>query len=83
MNKIPPQTKQSVTAVTNFSYWLADRMEKNNISAVKLGSYLGVERKTIYAWCSGARVPRLDVLAKIFFFFDEEEIKVSIKEVTE
>ena len=83
MNRIPPQTKQSVTAVTNFSYWLADRMEKNNISAVKLGSYLGIERKTFYAWCSGSRVPRLDVLAKIFFFFDEEEIKVSIKEVTE
>lgn len=79
MNKRTLPTKQSVTAVLNFSYWLCNQMEARNVTATALASYCGLERKTIYSYCSGERYPKLDVLAKIFSFFDYDEINIPLE----
>lgn len=78
MNRKTLPTRQSVEAVTYFSYWLCKQMAENNVNAGKLADYCGLERKTIYSYCSGKRYPKLDVLAKIFSFFDCKTIEIPL-----
>lgn len=79
MNRKTLPTRQSVEAVTYFSYWLCKQMAENNVNAVKLADYCGLERKTIYDYCAGKRYPKLDVLAKIFFYFDCKKIEIPME----
>ena len=78
MNKQILPNRESTNATLYFSYWLCQKMAALDTSAVELAKYVGVDRKTIYAWCSGERYPRLDALAKIFRFFDCETIEIPL-----
>lgn len=79
MNRTVIPNKHSVSAVTYFSEWLCLRMVEQNINAVALANSVGVDRKTIYAFCSGKRYPKLDVLAKIFHYLGEDKIEIPME----
>ena len=81
MNRKMLPNQQTVAATYYFSHWLCKQMEKNNVNAVTLAKYVGVERKTIYSYCSGGRYPKLDVLAKIYTYFDKSTIIIPLTEV--
>lgn len=78
MNKQILPNRESVTATSYFSDWLCQKMAAFDVTSVELAKYVGVDRKTIYAWCSGARYPKLDALAKIFRYFDCETIEIPL-----
>lgn len=79
MNKQILPNRESATATLCFSHWLCEQMLKNKKNAVELAKYCDLERKTIYSYCSGERYPKLDVLAKIFSFFDCSEINIPLE----
>ena len=81
MNRQILPNKQTVAATYYFSHWLCKQMEKNDVNAVALARYVGCERKSIYDYCAGRRYPKLDVLAKIFAYFDKSTIIIPLTEV--
>ena len=81
MNRQILPNQQTVAATCYFSHWLCDQMDKKNVNAVALAKYVGVERKTIYDYCAGKRYPKLDVLAKIYAYFDKSTIIIPLTEV--
>lgn len=82
MNKNILPNRQTASATMYFSDWLCEQMEKNNVNAVALARYVGCDRKTIYEYCAGRRYPKLDVLAKIYAYFDERTIIIPLTEET-
>ena len=74
MNRTVLPNKQSASATSYFAYWLCDKMARNDVTAIQLANYVDLERKTIMDYCAGKRYPKLDVLAKIFAFFDCDRI---------
>lgn len=80
MNKQTLPTKQSASATAYFSYWLCEQMAKRDVNAVELANYCDLDRKTIYAYCAGTRYPKLDVLAKIFHYFDKKTIIIPLED---
>ena len=79
MNRTVLPTAQSASAAGYFAHWLCEQMAENNVNAVKLADYCGLERKTIYDYCAGKRYPKLDVLAKILFYFDCKKIEIPME----
>ncbi len=77
-NRISIPTKESSFASYYFSDWLRNKRAENKISQEKLGVYLDIDRKSLMAYESGERIPKLDVVAKIFAFFGEDEIKIKL-----
>lgn len=77
-NRISLPTKESSFASCYFSNWLRNKRIENKISQAMLGVYLDIDRKSLMAYESGERVPKLDVLAKIFAFFGEDEINIKL-----
>lgn len=80
MNKSILPNRQTRAATYFFSQWLCKQMEKNNVTAVALARYVGCERKSIYDYCAGTRYPKLDVLAKIYSYFDKSTIIIPLTE---
>lgn len=79
MNRTVLPTVQSATATGYFAHWLCEQMADRNVNAIELAEYVGLERKTIYEYCAGKRYPKLDVLAKIFFYFDCKKIEIPME----
>lgn len=79
MNRVTTHNIHSASATNYFAHWLCEQMLKNKKNAVELAKYCDLERKTIYSYCSGERYPKLDVLAKIFSFFDCSEINIPLE----
>lgn len=78
-NHVTLPTKESENANEWFRFWFAANLAKRNISQKRLAIHLGLERKTIIAYLDGSRVPKLDVLAKMFNYFGYSEIRLPIK----
>lgn len=78
MNRTVLPTAQSASATGYFAHWLCEQMADRNVNAIELADYVGLERKAIYDYCAGKRYPKLDVLAKIFSFFDCKTIEIPL-----
>lgn len=79
MNKVVTPNTASVVA---FDYWrqtVLDEIEKKNINKTQLARIANVERKTIYDWLDGTRIPRLDSVAQIFSALGFDEIRLPLK----
>ena len=75
MNHAQTQTRESVAA----SYWFGNYLREKCLDkgqTAKLAKAIGLERKQIYKYASGATSPKLDTVAKILAYFGDFE-KVS------
>lgn len=68
-NKSIPQTKHTITALDNFVDWLTRSMEEADVTNAELADYVGCERKTIVAWKTKSRYPRLDQMVMVCEYF--------------
>ena len=78
-NKRIEQNIITVSAAENFGKWLKESMKKEHLSCERLAKIIGVERKSILNYINGKTSPRLDVVAMLFAYFDENEITIKIK----
>ena len=67
---------KTANALHNFALWLSDHMIESDTTDAELAQYVGVERKTVYAWRHGERFPKLDQLVMVFDYFDENWVQI-------
>lgn len=78
MNRVVTPNTASIVA---FDYWrhtVLEEIEKQGISKKRLATIANVERKTIYDWLDGNRIPRLDSIAQIYAALGYDEIRLPI-----
>lgn len=78
MNKTITPTTATIAASVWFSNYLNDKLAETGLSAQKLASDIGIERKAIYAYLYQERSPKLDLVAKVLAYFGEDEIVIPI-----
>jgi DNA-binding phage protein len=83
MNRIPTPTKASLAACDAWRLTVLKAMREQNRSMAWLARASGVERKTIYDWLDGKRVPKLDSAARIFYALGFDELKLSLTDYEE
>jgi len=66
----------TVRAHDNFARWLAFKMKESDTSEIELAAAIGVERKTISAIIHKHRSPKLDLVVKIFDYFDQKWVQI-------
>ena len=76
MNKTLTQSISTVRAHDNFTRWLTAKMKETDTSEIELAAAIGVERKTIIAILKKHRSPKLDLVVKIFDYFDENWVQI-------
>ena len=76
MNKNLTQSISTVRAHDNFARWLTAKMKECDTSEIELAAAIGVERKTIIAILKKHRSPKLDLVVKIFDYFDENWVQI-------
>ena len=79
MNKVHTQTIATVRASDNFIEWVRNKLKETGTSEITLAEHCNVERKTIVAILCGKRSPKLDIVANIYNYFGETEIRIPIK----
>ena len=67
---------KTANALHNFALWLSDHMIESDTTDAELAQYVGVERKTVFAWRNGRRFPKLDQLVMVFDYFDENWVQI-------
>ena len=77
-NRCIPSTIHTIRALDNFSAWLIKKMEEADITCEELAKEIGCERKSVQRWRSKASYPRLDQLAAVYHYFDEDWIQIPI-----
>lgn len=78
MNRSIEPTIHTIRALDNFSSWLLQKLEETGMSHGELAREIGVSRKTILGYCNRHCYPRLDVMAEIYAYFDENWIQIPI-----
>lgn len=78
MNRIPTPTRASFVACESWRITVLKAMKEQNRSMAWLARASGVERKTIYDWLNGKRVPKLDSAARAFSALGFTELKLSL-----
>ena len=73
-NRISEQTIESDIAIVNFSDWLKQKRREKR----ELASAIDLERKSICAYEAGVCTPKLDVLAKLYAHYGENEINIRL-----
>lgn len=78
----------NIASIVAFDYWrhtVLEEMAKQKITKSRLAKVANVERKTIYDWLDGTRIPRLDSVAQIYaaLGFDEIRLPIVIREEDE
>lgn len=68
-NKSIPQTVHTITALDNFVDWLTRSMDESGTTVEELARHVGVERKTVIAWRTKIRYPRLDHMVMVCEYF--------------
>ena len=76
--KVILQTNETVRASNYFSEWLRRKRNEKGLSQSELAFVLDMERKSLIAYEKGDRVPKLDVLAKMYAYFGENEIHIKL-----
>lgn len=76
MNKTPVQTIATIRAHENFVSWVLKKMEETMATKYELAQACGVEVKTISAVLNNQRSPKLDLVVKIFDYFDENWVQI-------
>ena len=76
MNKSPVQTIATIRAQENFVSWVLKKMEETMTTRYELAQACGVEVKTISAVLNNQRSPKLDLVVKIFDYFDENWVQI-------
>ena len=76
MNKTLTQSISTVRAHDNFVGWLTAKMKETDTSEIELAAAIGVERKTVIAILKKHRSPKLDLVVKIFDYFDENWVQI-------
>lgn len=75
-----PQNIITTTAHVSFTEYLERKLKETNTSARKLARDIGVSKTSLYEYLKGYRYPKLDMLAMIFSYFGDDEIRISITE---
>lgn len=83
MNRIPTPTKASLVACDAWRLTVLKAMREQNRSMAWLARVSGVERKTIYDWLNGKRVPKLDSAARAFSALGFDELRLSLTDYEE
>lgn len=76
MNKTPVQTIATIRAQENFVSWVLEKMEETMTTKYELAQACDVEIKTINAILNNQRSPKLDLVVKIFDYFDENWVQI-------
>lgn len=77
-NRISEQTIESDIAIVNFSDWLKQKRREKRESQAELATAIDLERKSICAYEAGVCTPKLDVLAKLYAHYGENEINIRL-----
>lgn len=83
MNKVITPSRITVNVYDNFASWLKEKMAYYGTSSDELARAVGMRRSTISAYLNNQRSPKLEIVAMIFDFFGEDEIRISLKEAKE
>lgn len=78
MNRSPTPTKASLVACESWRLTVLKAMREQNRSMAWLARASGVERKTIYDWLGGKRVPKLDFAARALYALGFDELRLSL-----
>jgi len=78
MNRNTEPTINSIVASEWFQRYLNNKLTKKG-DDTKLAKALGMERKSIYAYKSGAISPKLEIVAKILAYYGEKEIRIPLE----
>lgn len=76
-----PQNIITTTAHINFAEYLKRKLKETHTPVVKLSRDVGIGTTSIYEYLNGYRYPKLDMLAMIFSYFGDTEIKIPLTEV--
>lgn len=77
-NKSITQTICTIRAQDNFADWLKQKMEESDTSPAELAQAIGLNKRSIEAYLRKDRYPKLDVLAEIYAYFDENWIQIPL-----
>ena len=79
-NRITTPTIHTINASKNFGTWLTEKMKETHTTDDKLADYVDMDRKTILRYRHNEGTPRLDLVAKIFAYFGESSIHISLSD---
>ena len=79
MLRVYMHTAESAIASEKFAEWLRTQRIAKKESQELLANSLDVDRKAIMSYESGRSTPRLDVLAKLYAHFGENEIRIPLR----
>lgn len=79
-NRCIPQNIITTTAHINFSEYLKRKLEETHTPIRKLSRDVGIGKTSIYEYLYGYRYPKLDMLAMIFSYFGDDEIRIPLTE---
>lgn len=77
MNRLTPQTINTVNAATYFGEYLRSKCISKR-KTKELAEAIGIERKSIIAYAQGKTSPKLDIVAKVYAYYGESEIRIPI-----
>lgn len=80
MNRAPNATVGSATGCENFRRWLVNTRKKNNETQGSLAIDIDMDRKSVIAFESGARIPGLDDVLRIAEHYGLSSITISLKD---
>lgn len=83
MNRSPTPTRASLVACESWRLTVLKAMREQNRSMAWLARASGVERKTIYDWLGGKRVPKLDSAARALYALGFDELRLSLTDYEE
>lgn len=83
MNRSPTPTRASLCACEAWRLTVLKAMREQNRSMAWLARASGVERKTIYDWLGGKRVPKLDSAARALYALGFDELRLSLTDYEE